>query len=143
MRPISPNYKPEDIQLTLDDFRPVPILGKYRSEHEMFDDALEDLLQEGKLYDPNIDKTISKKKKEVENVIGGAAVIPAAPREEVHLEAQNSVPEEHQYLQLQPAPEPAPPEEVENHLIPEPFQPAAPVQVYLAVLSPVCLLSQT
>ena len=130
LRPITPNYQVEDIQLTMDDFRPDPSLGKYRSEHEMFDDALEDLIREGKLYDPNIDKPISQKQKDVEYVIGGAAVVPAAPREDVLLEAQNAVPEEHQYPPLQPAPEPAPLEEVENQLFPEPLQPAAPVQVH-------------
>ena len=88
----------------------------------MFDVAPEDLLREGKLYDPNIDNSISKKN-EVEYAIGGAAVFPAAPRKEVHLEAQNAVPEEHQYPPLQPAPEPAPPEAAE-------IQPAAPVQVH-------------
>ena len=100
----------------MDDFRPDPSLGKYRSEHEMFDDALEDLIREGKLYDPNIDKQISKKKNDVEYVIGGAAVVPAATREDVHLEAQNAVPEEHKYPPLQPAHEPAPLEELENQL---------------------------
>ena len=128
--PITPNYQVQDIQLTVDDFRLDPSLGKYRSEHEIFDDALEDLLREGKLYDPSIDKPISKKQNKVEYVIGGAAVVPAAPREDVHLEAQNAVPEEHQYPPLQPAPEPAPLEEVENQLFPEPLQPAAPVQVH-------------
>ena len=131
LRPVTPKYLVEDIQLIMGDFRLDPSLGKYRSEHEMFNDALEDLLREGKLYDPNIDKPISKRKSEVEYVIGGAAVVPAAPREEVHLEAQNVVPEEHQYPPLQPAPEPNPPEGVENQLLPEPIQPVAPVQVHL------------
>ena len=126
----TPNYQVEGIQLTINDFRPDPSSGKYRSEHETFDDALEDLLREGKLYDPKIDKPISKKRNKVEYVIGGAAVVPAAPREEVLLEAQNAVPEEHRYPPLQPAPEPAPPEEVENRLFREPLQPAAPVQVH-------------
>ena len=130
LRPITPNYQVEDIQLTMDDFRPDPSSGKYRSEHEMFDDALYDLIREGKLYDPNLDKQISKKKNDVEYVIGGAAVVPAATREDLHLEAQNAVPEEYQYPPLQPAPEPAPLEEVENQLFPEPLQPAAPVQVH-------------
>ena len=130
LRPITPNYQVEDIQLTMDDFRPDPSLRKYRSEHQMFDDALDELLREGHLYDPHIDKPISKKKNEVEYVIGGAAVVPAAPREEVHLGSQNAVPEEHQYPPLQPALEPAPSEEVEIQLFPEPLQPAAPVQVH-------------
>ena len=114
----------------MDDFRPDPNLRKYRSEHEMFDDALEDLLREGELYDPNIEKPILKEKIVVEYVIGGAAVVPAAPREAVHLEAENAVPEEHQYPPLQPAPEPAPSEAVENQLFPEPLQPPAPVHVH-------------
>ena len=42
----------------MDDFRPDPSLGKYRSEHEMFDDALDDLLREGRLYDPNVEKPV-------------------------------------------------------------------------------------
>ena len=130
LRPITPNCQVVDIQLTVDDFKPDPSLGKYRSEHEMFDDAQEDLIREGKFYDPNIDKHISKNNNEVEYVIGGAAVVPAAPREDVHLEAQNAVPEEHQYPPLQPAPEPAPLEEVGNQLHPELLQPAAPVQVH-------------
>ena len=62
LRPITPNYQVEDIQLTIDDFRLDPSLGKYRSEHEVFDD----LLREGKLYDPNIDKPFLQKKNEVE-----------------------------------------------------------------------------
>ena len=40
------------------------------------------------------------------------------------------MPEEHQYPPLKRAPEPAPLEEVENQLLPEPLQPAAPVQVH-------------
>ena len=46
LRPITPIYQVEDIQLTMEEFRPHPSLGKYKSEHEMFDDALEDLLRE-------------------------------------------------------------------------------------------------
>ena len=65
LRPFTPNYQVEDIQFFMDDFRPDPSLGKYRSEHEMFDDALEDLLREGELYDPHIDKPIPIKKDEV------------------------------------------------------------------------------
>ena len=61
--------------------------------------------------------------------MGGATVVQAAPRE-VHVEAQNAVPEEHQYLPLQPAPAPAPPAEVENQLLSEPIQPAAAIQVH-------------
>ena len=87
----------------------------------MFDDALEDLLRESKLYSANTDKPISKKRNEVEYVIGGAAVVPAAPREDIHLGAQNAVPEEHQYPPRQPAPEPAALEEVENQLFPGPL----------------------
>ena len=78
LRPLTPNYQVEYIQLTMDDFRPDPSLGKYRSQHEMFDDALKDLLRESKLYDHNIDKPISMKKNEIEYVIGGAAVVPAS-----------------------------------------------------------------
>ena len=40
------------------------------------------------------------------------------------------MPEEHQYPPLQPAPEPAPLEEVQSQLFPEPLQPAAAVQVH-------------
>ena len=130
LRTITPIYEVEDVQLTVGDIRPDPSLGKDRSEHEMFDDALEDLLREGKLFDPNIVKPISRKQNKVEYVIGGVAVVPAAPRVDVHLEAQNAVPEEHQYPPLQPAPEPAPLEELEDQLFSEPLQPAAPIQVH-------------
>ena len=58
VRPITPNYQVENIQLTMDDFRPDPSLRKYRSEHEMFDDALDDLLREGHLCDPNVEKPV-------------------------------------------------------------------------------------
>ena len=56
LRPIKPNYDVEDIQVTLDEFRPDPSLGKYRSEHRMFDEALGQLSQEGRLNDPNVVK---------------------------------------------------------------------------------------
>ena len=97
----------------------------------MFDDALEDLIREGNFYEPTIEKPVSKKNMEVESVIGGAAVVPAAPREEVHLEAHNVVPEEHQFLPLQHAPEPAQRGKAENQIFPGPLQLAAPIQVHL------------
>ena len=46
---------------------------------------------------------------EIEYVIGGEPVVPAAPSDGVDLEAQNAVPEEDQYPPLQSAPDPAPP----------------------------------
>ena len=41
------------------------------------------------------------------------------------------MPEEHQYPPLQPASEPAPPEEFENQLFPEPLHLAVPIQVHI------------
>ena len=39
LRPITPIYDVDDSSVTKDDFRPDPNLGKYRSEHEIFDSA--------------------------------------------------------------------------------------------------------
>ena len=46
----------EDIQLKLDDFKPDPSLGKYRSEQVMFDETSDNVLHKGQLYDPKVDK---------------------------------------------------------------------------------------
>ena len=46
LRPITLNYEVEDINITSQDFKPDPWLGKYRSEHEIFDEALENSLNE-------------------------------------------------------------------------------------------------
>ena len=107
----------------------------------MFNDALEDLLQGVKLFDPKIVKPVLTKKKDGEHVIGGAAVAPAAPREEVLLELQNAMPEEHQYPPLQPALEPATPEKFGKQMFLETNQPVAPIQVHFDSPEPVCLLS--
>ena len=46
LRPITPNYDVEDINVTMQDFKPDRSLGKYRSEHEIFDEALENYQNE-------------------------------------------------------------------------------------------------
>ena len=118
LRPIKPNYDVEDIQVTLDEFRPDPSLGKYRSEHQMFDEALEHLSQEGRLYDPNVVKPKSSVEAEVEYLISGAAV--ATPH------AAPTAP----FVPPPPAPESAPLIGVADQLFPEPTQPAAPTQIH-------------
>ena len=94
LRPITPSYYVDNIQLTMDDLRPDPSLRKHKSEQEMFDNVLRDLLRAGKLFDPKLVKSVSKKKKEVEH-IRGEAVVPAAPGNKVHIEAQNALPAAH------------------------------------------------
>ena len=120
LRPIKPNYEVEDIQLTLDDFKPDPSLGKYRSEHEMFDEALDQVLQEGQLYDPKVDTEKSSAQPEVEYLISGAAVPAATPH------AAPTAP----FVPPPPAPESAPLTGGADQLFPEPTQPAAPTQVH-------------
>ena len=73
LRPINPNFEDEDNQVTLGDYKPDPSLGKYRSEHELFDEALNNVLHQGQLYD----NEKSPAEPEVEHLISGAAV-PAA-----------------------------------------------------------------
>ena len=109
------------MQFFMNDFRPDPSSGKYKSEHKMFNDALKNLLQGDKLFDPNIVKPVLTLKKYAEYVIRGAAVAPAARREEVHLEAQNAMPEEHQYPPIQPAAEPTLLKKVGKQLLLEPI----------------------
>ena len=119
LRPIKPNYEVEDIQVTLDEFRPDPSLGKYRSEHEMFDEALELLSQEGRLYDPNVVPPKPSAEAEVEYLISGAAVAPPP----------NTAPTA-PLVPPPPAPASAPLTEHNNQLFHEPAQPAAPTQVH-------------
>ena len=38
----------------MDYYRPDPSLGKYRSQHEMFDGAMENVLREGKIFEHSI-----------------------------------------------------------------------------------------
>ena len=118
LRPIKPNYDVEDIQVTLDEFRPDPSLGKYRSEHQMFDEALEQLSQEGRLYDPNVVKPKSSVEAEVEYLISGAAVAPPSTAPTAPL------------VPPPPAPASAPLTENADQLFPEPAQLAAPTQVH-------------
>ena len=45
LRPITPNYSFNDVSVTKDDFRPDPSSGKYRSEPEVLDSALEQSIE--------------------------------------------------------------------------------------------------
>ena len=54
LRPITPNYDVEDISVTQQDFKPDLSLGKYRSEHEIFDEALETALNEDIIETPEV-----------------------------------------------------------------------------------------
>ena len=75
LRPITPNYDNHDISVTTDDFRPDPGLGKYRSEHEMFDSALEQSFEDTSSY--QIPATSQKIDDEVQPTIRGAIAGPA------------------------------------------------------------------
>ena len=96
--PINPNFEDEDNQFSLGDYKPDPSLGNYRSEHELFDEALDNVLLQGQLYDPKIDNENSSAEPEVEYLISGAAV-PAA--------TQNAAPTA-PFVPPPPAPESAP-----------------------------------
>ena len=99
------------------EFRPDPSLGKYRSENRSFNEALEHLLQEGRLNDPNVVKPKPSVEAEVEYLINGAAVAPP-----------NTAPTAPLVLPP-PAPASAPLSEDADQLFPEPTQLAAPTQV--------------
>ena len=118
VRPINPNYDVEDIQVILDEFRPDPSLGKYRSEHQMFDETLEHLSQKGRFYDANVVKPKSSAEAEVEYLISGAAVAPP-----------NTAPTAPLVLPP-PAPASAPLTKDADQLFPEHAQLAAPTQVH-------------
>ena len=76
LRPITPNYDVEDISVTQQDFKPDPSLCKYRSEHEIFDEALETSLNEDIIEMPEVPTTEHNRTDEVQHTIRG--VIPPA-----------------------------------------------------------------
>ena len=69
--PIMPNYDVEDISVTRQDFKPDPSLGKYRSEHEIFDEALEASLNEYIIEMPEVPTTEHNRTDEVQHTIRG------------------------------------------------------------------------
>ena len=71
LRPITPNYDVEDINVTMQDFKPDPSLGKYRSEHEIFDEALENYLNEDIVEMPEVPTTDNNRTDEVQHTIRG------------------------------------------------------------------------
>ena len=71
LRPITPNYDVEDISVTQQDFKPNPSLGKYRSEHEIFDEALETSLNEDIVEMPEVPTTEHNRTDEVQHTIRG------------------------------------------------------------------------
>ena len=71
LRPITPNYDVEDISVTQQDFTPDPSLGKYRSEHEIFDEALETSLNEDIIEIPEVLTTEHNRTDEVQHTIRG------------------------------------------------------------------------
>ena len=71
LRPITPNYDVEDINVTMQAFKPDPSLGKYRSEHEIFDEALENYLNEDIVEMPEVPTTDSNRTDEVQHTIRG------------------------------------------------------------------------
>ena len=71
LRPITPNYDVEDISVAQQDFKPDPSLGKYRSEHEIFDEALETSLNEDIVQMPEVLTTEHNRTDEVQHTIPG------------------------------------------------------------------------
>ena len=71
LRPITPNYDVEDINLTMQDFKRDPSLGKYRSEHEIFDEALETSPNEDIIEMPEVPTTENYRTDEVQHTIRG------------------------------------------------------------------------
>ena len=69
LRPITPNYDVEDISVTQQDFKPDPSLDKYRSEHELFDEALETSLNEDIIGMPEVPTTKHNRTDEVQHTI--------------------------------------------------------------------------
>ena len=71
LKPITTKYDVEDINVTLQDFKPDPSLGKYRSEHEIFDEALEKSLNEDIIEMPEVPTTENSRTDEVQHTIRG------------------------------------------------------------------------
>ena len=71
LRPITPNYDVEDINVTMQDFKPDPSLGKYRSELEIFDEALENSLNEDIIEMPEVLTTENNRTDEVQLTLRG------------------------------------------------------------------------
>ena len=75
LRPITPNYDVEDISVTQRDFKPDPSLGKYRSEQEIFDEALENYLNEDITEIPEVPTTENNRTDEVQYTIRGVITL--------------------------------------------------------------------
>ena len=71
LRPITPKFDVKDISVTQQDFKPDPPLGKYRSEHEIFDEALETSLNEDIIEMPEVPTTEHNRTVEVQHTIRG------------------------------------------------------------------------
>ena len=76
LRPITPNYDVEDINVTMQDFKLDPSLGKYRSEHKIFDEALETSLNEDIIEMPEVPTTENNRTDEVHHTIRGIITTP-------------------------------------------------------------------
>ena len=71
LKPITPNYDVPDLSVTQQDFKPDPSLGKYRSEHEIFDEALETSLNGDIIEMPEVATTEQNRTDEVQHTIRG------------------------------------------------------------------------
>ena len=76
VRPITPFYEVEDIHILPQDFKPDPSLGKYRSDHEMFDEALENSPNEDIIEMPEVPTTENNRTDEVHHTIRGIITTP-------------------------------------------------------------------
>ena len=71
LRPITPNYEVKDINIMSQVFEPDPSLGKKRSEHEIFDEPLENSLNEDIIEIPEVPTTENNRTDEVHHTIRG------------------------------------------------------------------------
>ena len=80
LRSITPKYQVEVFSVTIDEFWPDPSLGKFRSEHEILDSALEQSLDGTTFYQhPQLWKKHDEMQHILQRAIAGPAIaVPAA-----------------------------------------------------------------
>ena len=76
LRPISPKFEVDDISVTPQEFKPDPSLGKFRSEYQIFDEALEKSFTEDIVIMPPA-RNDENHTEEVEHTIRGVTPTPA------------------------------------------------------------------
>ena len=160
LRPSTTNYCVNDISVTREVFRPDPSLGKYRSEHEIFDSALEESFEDT-IHHSGSEDTIhhsgsqnsQSAKDEVTHIVRGAiaAPTPAVPAVTAPIVVTHAAPAQADaprppvpaaarevfygagavpLISPPPAPESEHPDDLEITVFLEPHLDIAPTQVY-------------